>query len=162
MSEEFAYKATFRCEQDEAIELLKEVASCMDNSRYDDIEEKMAASSFSFDTDEIKGLINNSYYDANLAKALAEHSDQSHGELGVESEFGMSTLEALKKSPNGTYEICAEGADREADEFCKYLTIFLHALGATDLKAKAGGSYWVGRWDNSGGKLRGEVEEDEC
>ncbi len=162
MSEEFGYSVSFQCENEDAIKLLKEVSSCMDGGEYDEIEEKLSSSSISFESDETSKLIGNSYYGANLGKALGDHADQSCGELGVESDYGMSTLEALEPSAEGVYEICAEGTDREAYEFCKYLTIFFHALGANNLSAKASGSYWSGKWNNTDGLLIMSMEEMEC
>lgn len=147
MSEEFYYSVSFKCDE-EAITLLKEVASCMDAGNYYEIDKKLSSSTFSFESDEITALIGNPYYGSNLGKALAEHAEQSCSELGVASDFGMSTLGALKASSKGIYHICAEGTDRDADAFCHYLTIFLHVLGAKDMNAKGSGGYWSTQWSN--------------
>lgn len=78
MSEEFGYKARFKCESDQAIDLLKAVADKLENREAADIESLLGDSSFDFSTKEIKKLTAEPYYGAykgKLAKALAEVAD---------------------------------------------------------------------------------------
>lgn len=164
MSEEFGYKARFKCESREAIALLKAVAEKLENREAADIESLLGSSSFELSTKEVEQLTTEPYYGAykgKLAKALAEVAEPCGATLGVQGQHGLMDLSAMKPDADGIYEIYGEGDDREADDFCSYLTIFLHAIGARSMRATATGAGWVRKWDNTSDQLTNEFKEEE-
>ncbi len=161
MAEEFGYEVRFECNSEEAIQLVKEVGKRLDDGNAHEIESLVNNSGIGISTEETRKLTEMAYYGENVAKAIADFSDPCHAQLGVEGDTGLLYLSALKPDSEGVYKICAEGTDREADDFCNSFTMFLHLIGCKKIDGWASGAGWEAKWSNSGGDLVMELEEEE-
>lgn len=161
MSEEFGCSIKIKCDDFSEMEFIQKVSSFLDNEEFERVEEAVAAYDFKAPENTLQELMKNSYCSDSLAKTLALCAEQSRAELGIESDFGMSYLSEIKPKKNGLYEFMGSGTDREANEFCKYLAIFLYAVTNNDLTVDGGGSFWGGTWSISDGVLAEKFKEFE-
>ena len=157
MSEEFGCIIRFKCEHENSIELLKQVSVCFDAQQFDKARDLLKGVELKRPLNVIKELSDDSSY-RNIATALTVCADQSGATLGIKGRYGMDNISKLKSSKKGVYEIEAEGVDREAHIFCKYLSIFIYALGASEVTASGSASYWNGEWHISNDKLSESVD----